>query len=104
VLGLGHRVTLDLLDVLTVNRCERVLSACNASRRPLDVVASDGEKSCRIVQFDAPTTVPALREFTSDEDVIAGAGRRHFRIGIESLDDVEGCVVDVVCLGVTAVV
>jgi len=77
VFGLGCCVTLGVLDVLTVNRHKRVLTACNARWCPLDVVASDGEKACRVVQFDAPAAIPPLREFAPDEHVIAGTGRRY---------------------------
>jgi len=86
--GLGCGVTLGVLDVLAVNRCERVLSTCNARGCPLDVVASDGEKACRVVQFDAPTAVPPVGEFAGDQDVIASAGWRYLRVRVESPDDV----------------
>ncbi len=87
-----------------MNRCERVLTTCNARRCPLDVVASNGEKACRVVQFDASTSVPPVWEFAGDQDMIAGAGWRYLRIGVESCDDVQRRIVDVVCLGIAAVV
>ena len=87
-----------------MNCCKRVLSTCNARGCPLDVLASDGEKACRVVQLDAPTTVPPVGEFSGEQDVIAGAGRRYLRVRVESPDDVQCRVIDVAGFGIAAVV
>ncbi|ELY66173.1 hypothetical protein C489_13493 [Natrinema versiforme JCM 10478] len=90
--------------MFTMNRLKCILPTSNTTRHLLEGVTGHGEKPGRVVQFNASTSIPAVREFTLNEHMEASSRRRNLRIGIEPLNNVLRYVVDVSSLRISAVI